>query len=95
MHLKIPMVMEPRRFEIRSRPRLISSGTGSKDMQQVELTLRLLYRPLESELPKILNTIGPDYDDKVLPSIGNEVLKQVVAQYTAQELITKREDVSV
>lgn len=33
MHLKIPIVMEPRRFEIRSRPRLITSATGTKDLQ--------------------------------------------------------------
>ena len=88
MHFKLPIIMEPRRFEIRSRPRLISSSTGTKDMQQVELTLRLLFRPVESKLPEILNNIGPDYDDKVLPSIGNEVLKQIVAQYNAGQLIT-------
>ena len=79
MHFKIPFVMEPRRFEVRSRPRLISSTTGTKDMQNVELTLRILFRPEESKIPDILNNIGVDYDDKVLPSIGNEVLKSVVA----------------
>jgi prohibitin 1 len=35
-----------------------------------------------------------DYDQRILPSIGNEVMKSVVAQYNAEELITKREDVS-
>jgi len=29
-----------------------------------------------------------DYDDKIMPSIGNEVLKSIVAQYDAGELIT-------
>jgi len=33
MHWKIPIVHVPRYFEIRSRPRLISSTTGTKDMQ--------------------------------------------------------------
>ena len=37
---------------------------------------------------------GLDFEDRVLPSVGNEVLKQVVAQYEAAELITKREEVS-
>jgi len=42
-----------------------------------------LYRPVEEKLPEILNNLGLDYDERVLPSIGNEVLKSVVAQYNA------------
>lgn len=34
------------------------------------------------------------YDERVLPSIGNEVLKATVAQFDAAELITQREVVS-
>jgi prohibitin 1 len=35
-----------------------------------------------------------EYDEKILPSIGNEVLKSIVAQYDAGQLITMREKVS-
>jgi prohibitin 1 len=79
MHFKIPVIMTPRYFEIRSRPRLISSTTGTRDLQQVDITLRILFRPKEEKLADILNEIGMDYDDKVIPSIGNEVLKAIVA----------------
>ena len=34
-----------------------------------------------------------DYDERVLPSIGNEVLKAIVAQYNADQLLTMREKV--
>ena len=46
----------------------------------VDLGLRVLTRPDQSELPTIYRRLGLDYDDKVLPSIVNEVVKQVVAQ---------------
>ena len=64
---------------MRARPQMIHSTTGTRDMQTVELSLRILYRPVEEKIPEILNNIGLDYDERVLPSIGNEVLKSVVA----------------
>lgn len=62
-------------------------------MQPVELSLRILYRPKEDKLKEILDNQGLDYDDRVIPSIGNEVLKSVVAQYYADQLLTQREKI--
>jgi len=42
----------------------------------------------------VYQNLGLDYDERVLPSIGNEVLKAIVAQFDAAELITQREAVS-
>ena len=47
-------------------------------MQNVNITLRILFRPIPSELPKLYTSLGEDYDERVLPSITNEVLKAVV-----------------
>ena len=60
----------------------------------VSITLRVLSRPDVQHLSKIYQTLGLDYDERVLPSIGNEVLKAIVAQFDAAELITQREVVS-
>ncbi len=61
----------------------------------VSITLRVLSRPDIKHLPKIYQNLGLDYDERVLPSIGNEVLKAIVAQFDAAELITQRELVSL
>ena len=45
----------------------------------VDIALRILFRPKEDKLHEILNNIGADFDKRILPSIGNEVLKSVVA----------------
>ncbi|GMH80016.1 hypothetical protein TL16_g08364 [Triparma laevis f. inornata] len=49
--------------------------------------------PLQ-HLPQIYRELGADFSERVLPSIGNEVLKSVVAQYNASELLSKRAEVS-
>ncbi|RWS13485.1 prohibitin-2-like protein [Dinothrombium tinctorium] len=95
LHFRIPWFQYPIIYDVRSRPRKISSPTGSKDLQMVNISLRVLARPDASQLPTIYRMLGTDYDERVLPSICNEVLKSVVAKFNASQLITQRSQVSL
>lgn len=93
-HFMIPWLMMPVIYDVRVRPKLIQTTTGTKDLQTVTIHCRLLFKPEVEELSNIHKRLGTEYDERVLPSIGNEVLKAVIAQYNAEQLLTQREKVS-
>ena len=91
-HLMLPWFERPIIYDVRTHPTNINSITGSKgthsiititDLQMINITLRVLYRPDPNKLPALYRYLGKDFDARVLPSITNEVLKSVVAQYNA------------
>lgn len=90
----VPWLQVPYIYDIRTQPKVITTTTGTRDLQMVSLSLRLLYRPNEARLPVLHQTLGPEFAERVLPSIGNEVLKAVVARYDAESLLTQRDRVS-
>ena len=52
-HFLIPWLQRSIIYDVRTKPRNISTTTGSKDLQMVSLTLRVLHRPEVQRLPKI------------------------------------------
>jgi len=64
------------------------------DLQTVNISLRVMFKPDEKKLFQIYRNLGLDYDGRVLPSVVHEILKSVVARYTVAQLAHQREQVS-
>lgn len=94
MHFVVPGIQWPIIMDVRTQPRSISTVTGTKDLQRVNLSLRVLFHPNADNLPEIFQKLGQDFAERILPSISNEVLKAVVARYNADQLLTLRDQVS-
>ncbi|KAG2256510.1 hypothetical protein Bca52824_075804 [Brassica carinata] len=91
-HLMVPWFERLVIYDVRARPYLVESTSGSCDLQMVKIGLRVPTRPIADQLPEIYRTLGENYSERVLPSIIHETLKAVVAQYNASQLITQREE---
>ena len=57
-HFRIPWLQTPHIFDVRIRPRNISSATGTKDLQVVTINLRVLSQPDKDMLPQIFQQYG-------------------------------------
>jgi len=94
LNFNIPWFEHPYIYDIRTRPCNLQTLTGSKDLQMVTIGVRLLHKPDPNKLVSIYQRLGMNYDERILPSIMNECAKAVVARYNANELLTKRDQVS-
>lgn len=94
LNFNIPWFEKPTIFDVRTRPVNLQTLTGSKDLQMVTIAIRVLHKPNPNRLVDIYRQLGTNYDERVLPSIMNECAKAVVARYNANELLTRRDQVS-
>uniref|UniRef100_A0A2K6K2K5 Prohibitin n=1 Tax=Rhinopithecus bieti TaxID=61621 RepID=A0A2K6K2K5_RHIBE len=93
-HFLIPWVQKPFIFDCCSQPYNAPFITGSKDLQNVNITLYILFQPITSQHPLIFTSLREDCDEPMLPFITTEILKSLLACFDAGELIIQRELVS-
>ncbi len=62
-------------------------------MQSVTATVAVNYHVEPQDAPTIFQNIGADYSDRVISPAIQESVKSVVANYSAEQLITEREKV--
>ncbi|MBU7005455.1 regulator of protease activity HflC (stomatin/prohibitin superfamily) [Peptococcaceae bacterium DYL19] len=93
-HFKLPFIQKIIPIDVRVGKAQSDQTAASKDLQVVTTTVAVNFHLVPDEVNKLYQNVGLAYEDRIVaPAIG-EAVKAVTAQYTAEELISKRSEVS-
>jgi len=90
IHFLVPFQDDIVQMEVRTLKYDKDTRSASKDLQSVETTVTVNYHPDKERVHVLFKEIGLDYENRVIQPAIEETVKQVTANYNAEELITKR-----
>jgi regulator of protease activity HflC (stomatin/prohibitin superfamily) len=93
LHFKAPFIQSIIKMDIKTQKDEVEATSASKDLQTVNAKIAVNYHLESSSAPRIYQEVGIDYVNRILSPAIQESTKASTAQYTAEELITKREQV--
>lgn len=94
LNMKTPFIEKIVRIDCRTKKLETTSEASTKDMQTVNLTIAVNYNVNKDTANKLYKEVGTDYENIIINPAILESIKAVAARYTAEELITKRAEVS-
>ncbi|MGE5704184.1 MAG: prohibitin family protein [Clostridia bacterium] len=94
LNFKIPFVQTVVPMEVRVQKSESSQTSASRDLQTVSTTIAVNHHLDATSVNKLYQQVGIDYGTRIVDPAVAESLKAVTAQYTAEELISKRSEVS-
>ncbi len=93
LHFVVPFQDSIVNMEVRTLKFVKSTSSASKDLQTVSTEVTVNYSPDPNTVNTLYKEVGLTYESRVIQPAVEEVVKQVTANYNAEELITKRPQV--
>jgi regulator of protease activity HflC (stomatin/prohibitin superfamily) len=95
LHVIVPTVYSVKKLSVRVQKQESSAEASSKDLQDVFTDVALNWHIIPDEANAIFQQIGDEKEvvARIIAPAVEEVLKAVIAKYTAEEIITKRGEV--
>ncbi|NWJ43113.1 prohibitin family protein [Marine Group I thaumarchaeote] len=90
LHFVVPFADSVVQIEVRTMKVIKATSSASKDLQTVQTEVTVNYHPSVESIHYLYKEVGLDYENRVIQPAIEEVVKQVTANYNAEELITKR-----
>ena len=93
LYIKIPIIQDVVKIDVKIQKDEIPASASSKDLQIVTSKIALNYHLDPNSVNKIWQEIGKNYNTRIIAPSIQEAVKSVTAKFTAEELITRREEV--
>ena len=93
LHFKIPFVEFIIPMDVRIQKAQTDSSASSKDLQVVSSTIAVNYHVDPERVNTVYQEIGIYFKERVIDPAVQESVKSATARFTAEELITRREEV--
>ena len=93
LHFVMPFADSVVQMEIRTLKFVKATSSASQDLQTVSTEITVNYHPAPNSVNTLFQSVGLDYENRIITPTVEEVVKQVTANYNAEELITKRPQV--
>ncbi len=87
----LPVVERVIKMDVRIRKSDTRATAASKDLQTVGTEIVLNFHLFPDKVNKIYQDIGLEYEKRIIDPAVQEIVKAVCAEFTAEELITKRQ----
>lgn len=94
LHMKIPFVQNTKLMNCQTQKLEVDASAASKDLQTVSSKIAVNFNIDKVTASTLYRDIGVNYQEIIINPAIQETIKAVSAQYTAEELITKRNEVS-
>ncbi|HEX9758193.1 MAG TPA: prohibitin family protein [Nitrospiria bacterium] len=94
LQFKIPFIEDIITVDVKVQKSQTDATAASKDLQTVSSTIALNYHIDPGQVNTVYQDIGLFFKDRVIDPAVQESVKAVSAQFTAEELITRRSEVS-
>jgi regulator of protease activity HflC (stomatin/prohibitin superfamily) len=94
MYFKLPIFQKVVTMDVQVQKEQADATAASKDLQTVNAKIAINYKLDEAKVMDLYSRIGTDYKARVIDPAIQEVVKAATAGYTAEELITKRPEVT-
>lgn len=93
-NFKIPYIEKIVKVNIKTQKAELETESSTKDMQAVKINLAVNFKVEKDQAVKLYKNVGNSYKDTILIPAIQESVKSAMSKYSAEEVITKRNEVS-